>query len=168
MKHGLSEPEMSWRSRPIPHTGRFFGGAMVASVVVPYYLWELGLSGVALFIPYLIVAAGVGVVVVFVRRTLRPPRAHLEQTFIEVTPGGIWRTTPNSRILILAAPQVSELRVSRYHFNEIVSIEIGFGDDTARFFGLIDMTAFLNDVLSTFVRCKVLEIEIATQHENRA
>ena len=155
---------MSWGSRPFAHTGRFWGGAIVACVVVPYYLWQLGLPAIAMFFPYLIAAASVGLLVVFIRRVFRPSRAHLERTFIEVTAGGIWRTTPNSRVLILAAPQVQKLRVVRSRFKEIMRIEIESGNDSIPFFGLNDMQAFLNDVLSTFGRCEALDHEMATQH----
>lgn len=162
MKHGLSESEMAWRSRPFTHTGRFWGSALVACAVVPYYLWQLGLPAAAMFIPYLVAAAGVGLLVVVVRRVLRPQKPYLEQTFIEVTPGGIWRTTPNARVLILAAPQVQKARVFRSRFKQIVRIEIESGSDGARFIGLNDMQAFLDDVRSTFARCTVQDGEVAT------
>lgn len=152
---------MAWRSRPFSHTGRFWGSALVACAVVPYYLWHLGLSAAFMFIPYLIAAAGVSMLVVFGRRLLRPPRPYLEQTFIEVTPGGIWRTTPNARVLILAAPQIRQLHVFRSPFKEITRIEIGSESENTTFAGLGDMQTFLDDVRSTFVRCELVNSEMA-------
>jgi hypothetical protein len=167
VKHGLSESEIAWQSRPFVNTGRFWGAALVACTVVPYYLWHLGLASAVMFIPYLIVAAGVGVLVVVVRRLLRPPQPYLEQTFIEITPGGIWRTTPNARVLILAAPQVQQVRVFRSRFRKIVRIEIASESESTPFVGLGDMQAFLNDVRSTFVRCELMDGEMA-EHSSTA
>ena len=54
MKHELSEAEKVWRSRPFPHTGRFWGAATVACVVVPYYLWQADFYRIVVLIPYLL------------------------------------------------------------------------------------------------------------------
>jgi hypothetical protein len=160
VKHGLSEQEKAWRSRPFGHTGRFWGSALVACVVVPYSFWHMGVRATLLFIPYLIAAAGIGSLVILVRRVLRPPQAYLDQTFIEVTSGGIWRTAPIARFVILAAPQIQQVHVFRSRFKEIVRIEIGSESKTAQFEGLSDMQAFLDDVRSTFARCRVQESEV--------
>ena len=157
MRHELSEAEKSWRSRPFHHTGRVMGGAAVACVVVPYYLWQLGPGAILGFVPYLLAAGGVGLLVVLVRRILRPPRRNLDRTFVEVTTGGIWRVTPKSRSLLIAAPQIQSLRVRRSNFNEIVRIDILAGRAGATITGLKDMQAFLGDVLSTYERCTAIE-----------
>lgn len=164
MKHRLSEAEKAWRSRPFAHTGRFWGAATVACVVVPYYLWQLGAGAVLGFMPYLTAAAGLGLLVVLVRRLLRPTKPVLDQTFVEVTPGGIWRITPSSRALVLPGPQVQRVRVVRSKFKEIVRIVIESGEASTPITGLNDMQAFLDDVLSTFVRCTVVKDEGAIEH----
>ena len=164
MKHRLSDAEKAWRSRPFTHTGRFWGAATVACVVVPYFLWQLGAGAVLGFMPYLIAAAGVGLFVVLVRRLMRPPMPVLNQTFVEVTPGGIWRTTPNSRVLVLPSPQVQRVRVIRSKFNEIVRIVIESGEASTPVTGLNDMQVFLEDVLSTFERSTVDNDEEALEH----
>ena len=122
-------------------------------------------AGAALgFLPYLIAAAGVGVSVVLVRRLMRPPRHVLNQTFVEVNPGGIWKTTPNSRVLVLSVPQIQKVRVIRSKFKEIVRIVIESEEASTPFTGLNDMQVFLEDVLSTFKRSAVDNDEEALEH----
>jgi hypothetical protein len=141
------------------HTGRVMGGGLAAFVIVPYYLWQLGPGAIFGFTPYLVAAACVGFFVVLVHRILRPPRAELDKTFIEVTPGGIWRVTPTSRSILLSAPQIQRVRVFRSSFNQIVRLVIGSGTVSATFAGLDDMKVFLDDVLSTFKICVVASEE---------
>ena len=109
MKHRLSDAQKAFLSRPFSHTGRFWGAATVACVVAPLGYWKLTpleAGHLAMLAVYLGLAAGVAVLVVAVRRWLRPPRSVLEDTFIDVSAGGVPRETPTSRALFLASPQV--------------------------------------------------------------
>ena len=167
MKHALSEAEKDWRSRPFSHTGRFWGAATVACVVVPYYLWQAEFYRILVFVPYLLASAGVGFAVVLVRRILRPPRSVLNQTFIEVSPGGIWSSTPNSRTLILAAPQIQTVKAVRSPFKKVVRVAVDSNEADISFTGLDNMDAFLKDVVSTYPRCVLVNDEEVREHAQR-
>ena len=94
MKHRLSDAQKAFLSRPFSHTGRFWGAATVACVVAPLGYWKLTpleAGHLAMLAVYLGLAAGVAVLVVAVRRWLRPPRSVLEDTFIDVSAGGVPR-----------------------------------------------------------------------------
>jgi hypothetical protein len=155
MRHALSESEVAWRTRPFAHTGRFWGAATVACVVVPYSLWQMGPAATLGFLPYLLPAAAVAFIVIFARRILRPPRAEQQQTFIEFTSSGIWQVGPNSRVLLLPAPEVQYAQVLRT-MNQIERIMVGArGSSSVTLSGLRDMEAALADLRGTFQRCSV-------------
>ena len=109
MKHRLSDAQKAFLSRPFSHIGRFWGAATVACVVALLGYWKLTrleAGHLAVLAVYLGLAEGVAVLVVAVRRWFRPPRSVLEDTFIDVSAGGVPRETPTSRTLLLASPQV--------------------------------------------------------------
>lgn len=156
MRHALSDAEVAWRTRPFSHTGRFWGAAIVACVVVPYTLWQMGIAATLQFLPYLLPAAAIAFLVVFIRRILRPPRAELQQTFVEFTSGGIWQVGPSSRELLMAAPQIHEAQVLRT-MNRVERILVRGDGPALTLKGLRDMEAALADFRTTFQRCVVID-----------
>lgn len=100
MKHHLSDAQIAYRARPFAHTGRFWGAATVACVVAPYGFWKLlPLSDgqVAVWVAYLLAATCIGLLVVLVRRVLRPSKSSLRSTVFDVTSTGVWQETASSR-----------------------------------------------------------------------
>ena len=160
MKHRLSEARKAFLSRPFSHTGRFWGAAMVACVVAPFGYWKLApleAGNLAVLAVYLALAAGVSALVVTIRRWLRPPKAVLENTFIDVTPGGISRETPTSRTWFLASPQVG--RASLYwHGSELVRVVLHAENRDVEVHGLEDMAGFVDDLRRTFVRLNCTDV----------
>jgi len=108
---------------------------------------------------YLGLAAGAAALVVAVRRWLRPPRSVLENTFIDVSAGGISRETPTSRTLLLASPQVG--RASLYwHGSELVRVLLHVDNRNVEVRGLEDMAGFVDDLRKTFVRFSCTDVQV--------
>lgn len=161
MKHRLSEARKAYLGRPFTHTGRFWGAATVACVVAPLGYWNLmplEARHVAVLAFYLAFATGVALLVVFIRRRLRPSRAVLENTFINVTGGGISMETPTSRTSLLASPDVG--RASLYwRGNQLVRVVFHTSRQDVEVHGLDDMAVFLEDLRSTFIRLKSTDVQ---------
>jgi hypothetical protein len=162
MKHRLSGAQKAFLGRPFSHTGKFWGVATVACVVAPLGYWKLTpleAGHLVVLSVYLGLAVGVAALVVAVRRWLRPPRSVLENTFIDVSAGGISRETPTSRSLLLASPQVR--RASLYwHGSELVRVLLHVDNRDIEVRGLEDMTGFVEDLRRTFVRLSCTDIRV--------
>jgi hypothetical protein len=162
MKHRLSEARKAFLGRPLSHTGRFWGAATVACVVAPVGYWRLApleAGQLAVLVVYLALALAVAVLVLVIRRWLRPPWAVLENTFIDVTVGGISRDTPTSRTLLLASPEVS--RASLYWSgSELMRVVLHTDSRDVEVHGLDDMAGFVNDLRRTFVRLKCTDVRL--------
>jgi len=154
MKHRLSDARKAYLSRPFSHTGRFWGAAAVACVVAPLGYWKLApleAGHLAVLAFYLAFAVAVALLVVVVRRWLRPLRAVLDNTFLDVTAGGVSKETPNSRTWLLASPDIG--RASLYwQGNNLVRVVLHADNGDVEVHGLEDMAGFVADLRRTFVR----------------
>jgi hypothetical protein len=108
---------------------------------------------------FLLLAGGLAALVVTIRRWLRPPKAVLEYTFIEVTAGGISRETPTSRTILLASPEVGRASLHWYG-SELVRVVLHTGKRDVEVDGLDDMTGFLDDLRKTYVRLSCTDVRV--------
>ena len=162
MKHRLSEAHKASLGRPFSHTGRFWGAATVACVVAPVGYWKLAplkAGQLAILAVYLALALALAVLVLVIRRWLRPPRAVLENTYIDVTAGGVSRDTPTSRTLLLASPEVSQASLYWYR-SELMRVVLHTDSRDVEVHGLDDMTGFVKDLRKTFVRLKCTDVRL--------
>lgn len=163
MKHRLSDAHRAYLGRPFSHTGRFWGAATVACFVAPLGYWKLApleAGQLAALAFYLAFAAAVALLVVVIRRWLRPPRAVLENTFIDVTAGGISKETPMSYTSLLASPEIG--RASLYwQGNNLVRVVLHANNRDVEVHGLEDMAGFLADLRRTFVRLSCTDVRAA-------
>jgi HAMP domain-containing protein len=134
----------------------------VACVVAPVGYWKLApleTGQLPVLAVYLALALAVAVLVLVIRRWLRPPAAVLENTFIDVTSGGISRDTPTSRTLLLASPEVG--RASLYWYDsELMRVVLHTDSRDVEVHGLDDMAGFVNDLRTTFVRLICTDVRL--------
>ena len=97
--------------------------------------------------------------VMIVRRWLRPPRAVVDNTFIDVTAGGISKETPSSRTPLLASPEVGRASLHWYR-NELVRVVLHANNRDVEILGLEDMEGFLADLRRTYVRLKCTDVRL--------
>jgi hypothetical protein len=160
MKHHLSESQIAYKTRPFPHTGRFWGAAIAACLVVPYTVWQMPpweLRDVVVFGTYLLLAALVAMLVVGVRRLLRPSRKYVEGMSIEIDRHGVWKEAGGSRALLLGTRLVQSADIYRDRLNVIQRVVIGSARREVSVDGLADMESFASDVLGNFRHAKVTE-----------
>lgn len=160
MKHQLSDAQIAYRTRPFAHTGRFWGVATVACVVAPYGFWKLlPLSDgqMAVWVAYLLAVMCIGLLVVLVRRVLRPSKSVLTSTVVNVTSTGVWQETASSRTLLVHGAQLRTVFLLRNARNELGTVIMEGGGKEVALSGLADMEGFLTDLRSTFRRVAVVE-----------
>ncbi len=160
MKHRLSDARKACLGRPFSHTGRSWGGATVACVVATLGYWKLApleaghLAVLAFFLAF---AVTVALLVVVIRRWLRPPRPVLENTFLDVTAGGISQETPTSRTSLLASPEIGRANLY-WQGNNLVRVVLHADARDVEVHGLEDMAGFLDDLRRTFVRSNCTDV----------
>lgn len=158
MKHHLSEAQIAYKTRPFSHTGRFWGAAIAACVAVPYIIWKMPpweFRDVLVFGTYLMLAVLIGLLVVMVRRQLRPSRKYVEGMLLEIDRHGVWKEAGHKRSLLLGVRLVRSVDVYRDRLNAIQRVVIGGARREVSVEGLADMEALVSDAVGAFPRAEV-------------
>ncbi|NKI94705.1 hypothetical protein [Rhizobacter sp. SG703] len=155
MKHHYSKAYLSDKLGSLSYQGARFVGAGVALFLgVLATLWISGPHEpkyVAVFLLYLLLAGGVGGLIVLVRRIFRKPEA-LRTTTFEIDRHGLWRQTESSRQLMIGSAELVSIEVFRSRVNELLRIELRSQSQALEVQGLEDMDQFSADLRQQFPR----------------
>ncbi|CAN7556723.1 hypothetical protein [Polaromonas sp. LjRoot131] len=158
MKHHLSEDQIAYQARPFSHTGRLWGAAIAACLIVPYAIWKMPFwefRDAVIFGIVLVPAALIGLLVVMVRRLLRPSKKYLEGMRLEIDRHGVWKEAGRKRSLLLGVRLVQSVDVYRDRLNVIQRVVIAGARCEVSVEGLADMEALVNDAQGTFPHAEV-------------
>jgi hypothetical protein len=115
--------------------------------------WEF--RDVFVFGTYLMLAALIGLLVVMVRRQLRPSRKYVEGMLLEIDRHGVWKEAGHKRSLLLGVRLVRSVDVHRDRLNMIQRVVIGGARREVSVEGLADMEVLVSDALGAFPHAEV-------------